>query len=315
MYEVAEQLGNRPSKYDYVLFDNLEYLPVAYAVSRILGIPLIARERGDGWSEVRQKEKTGGYRLPGARRIMDLYGAVLRRCVAVFCVSEYLKKQVKKNAQIMDRQLFNVPISVNTDAYATSKNSKSDDRSAKSELTLLLVTNFRYPEKVKKIEEFMPAIAALLISNPDTRFLIAGDGPYLRIFKENIHPVLKGVSDRVILKGYVHNIHQLYRKADITFYLSGLDAFPRALLESMAASCPVIANPFGGIPEIIQHGKNGFLVDSQEAFLYYAHKLIDDVTLRRAIGRTARKHICQLYTPEQVGKKWLEAFAALDLKY
>ena len=307
LYEIFKQLLDHPKTYDFVLADNLEYLPFAYFVSKVFRIPLIIRERGDGWAEVKQKETAGGYRLPGAIKIMDVYSAILRQCAAVFCVSEYLKTRVKKNADVEDKRLFTLPISVEINTYETvSKESPQAKMGKNRKVCLLSVTNFRYPEKVKKIEEFMPAIVSLLKKNPNSEFLIAGDGSYLKTFEKNIKFIIGPVAHRINVLGYVKDIHVLYSTADIVFYLSGLDAFPRVILESMASSRPVIANPFGGIPEMIENEKNGFLVNNHEDFLAYAQMLIDDNELREKIGKAAREHIANNYTPELVGLKWIE---------
>jgi glycosyltransferase involved in cell wall biosynthesis len=67
---------------------------------------------------------------------------------------------------------------------------------------------------------------------------------------------------------------------------SRCEGLPRVLIEAMAAGIPVIGSEVGGIPSIIRHGENGFLIpvgDSQ-ALSIQLRKLLEDETLRRRMG-------------------------------
>lgn len=306
-YEVLKQVVNY-KKIDVVLTDSIEFVPLAWLLAKIYRKPLIVRERGDGWAEVKQKEKVGSYLLPGSEAIMDLYSLILRQCAAVIPVSDYMGSRVKINAKVNEDRVFTVPISVDVKAYQQVDHIDAHGymQLDKKKDYLVSVTNFRFPEKVKKIEEFMPTIVSLLKRNENVELLVAGDGPYLETFKKNIASVIKPVSDRVKILGYVKNIHAVYALSKVVLYLSGLDAFPRAILEAMASSCPVVANSFGGIPEMIIDKENGFLINNQEEFLEIAQLLLDNHELRHHIGKSARVHVVNHYIPYIVGLKWVE---------
>jgi glycosyltransferase involved in cell wall biosynthesis len=71
-----------------------------------------------------------------------------------------------------------------------------------------------------------------------------------------------GLEDRVVLAGYVKDVSSALRLMDVLVSASRVESFGRTLVEAMAAGIPVLAVRTGGLPEIVQHGKNGFLVES-----------------------------------------------------
>ncbi|KKP31654.1 MAG: Glycosyl transferase group 1, partial [Candidatus Woesebacteria bacterium GW2011_GWE2_31_6] len=74
-----------------------------------------------------------------------------------------------------------------------------------------------------------------------------------------------GISDSVVLKGFVDNARSLLSGFDIFCMPSRSEAMPYALLEAGLAGLPVIATSVGGIPEIIESGINGILVPVEDA--------------------------------------------------
>ncbi len=66
-----------------------------------------------------------------------------------------------------------------------------------------------------------------------------------------------------------------------------------SILEAMAAGKPVVAPRVGGIPEIITHGQEGFLVDSRTpaAFAKYCAQLVTERPLRESLGQNAQKKV------------------------
>ena len=71
-----------------------------------------------------------------------------------------------------------------------------------------------------------------------------------------------GLEDRVVLAGYVEDVFSALRLMDALVSASRVESFGRTAIEAMAAGIPVLAVRTGGLPEVIQHGKNGFLVES-----------------------------------------------------
>lgn len=116
-------------------------------------------------------------------------------------------------------------------------------------------------EKVKGLDTLLAAMEILKAEPLDIRLTIVGDGS-LRSWLET-ELVSHGLSDRVDLTGPVpfgRELFDLYRSADIMVLPSYSEGLPLVLVEAMANSLPVIASAVGGIPEIVEHEKNGLMV-------------------------------------------------------
>ena len=76
-----------------------------------------------------------------------------------------------------------------------------------------------------------------------------------------------------------------FQKIDILIVPSKNEAFGRVILEGMRADIPVIATQIGGIPEIIEDGYNGLLIDygNEHDFIKAVNRIISDKELRRTI--------------------------------
>ena len=84
-------------------------------------------------------------------------------------------------------------------------------------------------------------------------------------------------------------IERLYANIDILVYKTNvIESWGRVITEAMASGLSVVAENKGGIKEQIKHKKNGFLCDTNEQFVSYTLKLIQDNQLRYDIGMAAR---------------------------
>lgn len=103
-------------------------------------------------------------------------------------------------------------------------------------------------------------LISALQHGPYMRLLVAGDGPLRAQWTAQTQAA--GLSDRVHFLGQVPREKMaLYMKAADYFALySGYEGLSHVLLESLRAGTPVIASDKGGNPEVVQDGKNGFLV-------------------------------------------------------
>ena len=86
----------------------------------------------------------------------------------------------------------------------------------------------------------------------DTTFVVTIGGETL---KQSINHIPYGYIDEE------RHIADLYAASDVMIYPTRADNLPLVVLEAMSCGLPVIASNLGGIPEIIKHGKNGYLVD------------------------------------------------------
>jgi glycosyltransferase involved in cell wall biosynthesis len=104
-----------------------------------------------------------------------------------------------------------------------------------------------------------------------------------------------GVSDRLTFVGKLSRAELLNEYVQAQFFVlpSIFEPFGIVLLEAMAAGLPVIASRVGGIPEIVEDGRTGLLVEpgNPGALAEALRHLCRDEVLRKSMGRSAREQV------------------------
>jgi glycosyltransferase involved in cell wall biosynthesis len=117
---------------------------------------------------------------------------------------------------------------------------------------------------------------------------------------------LPGVVDRETLCAYL-------AKSRCLALPSYQETAPGVICQAMAAGRPVVASPVGGVPEMIEDGATGFLVDADdsEALADRLIQLMDDTDLARDMGSAARKIARERYDRHKVADRILEICSSL----
>jgi glycosyltransferase involved in cell wall biosynthesis len=107
-----------------------------------------------------------------------------------------------------------------------------------------------------------------------------------------------GVHDFVFFTGYVDDARSYLKALDIFVLPSLKEGMPYGLLEAGAAGLACIASRVGGIPEIIENEKMGFLIDplQPETLTQALRSYTENPSLRDAHGRELQKHIAHTFT-------------------
>lgn len=71
----------------------------------------------------------------------------------------------------------------------------------------------------------------------------------------------KGLEDSISFKGFIHNIEDYLREADLLIHASMKESYPGVIVEAMANRIPIMVTPVGGIPELVKDCWNGFFID------------------------------------------------------
>ncbi len=131
---------------------------------------------------------------------------------------------------------------------------KNDFGIKPDEKVIIHISNFR---KVKRIPDIIESFKGIS-KEIDAKLLLVGDGPERLDMEELVMEY--GLQDNVIFTGKRDDLPELLAISDIMFHLSEKEAFGLVLLEALACGLPSVATDVGGIPEVIEDGFNGFLV-------------------------------------------------------
>jgi glycosyltransferase involved in cell wall biosynthesis len=147
---------------------------------------------------------------------------------------------------------------------------------------------------IKGLSDLIRAIQLLSLEFPSLHLEIAGDGPELENLQDEAR--LLGMTARIRFLGWQRELGPIFRSWDIFAMPSLTEGFPMAALEAMAQELPVVATNVGGLPELVEDGRTGYLVppSNVEALARGLRTLILDPKRRQEMGaaggRRSRKH-------------------------
>jgi glycosyltransferase involved in cell wall biosynthesis len=151
----------------------------------------------------------------------------------------------------------------------------------------LVVTTVSVLRPGKGHDITIEAVRRLLPSFPTLRLLILGDGPA----REEIARQASVLGDSVLMPGHRDDVMAVLGATDVVVHATAIDAFPTALMEAAAASVPVVATRVGGVSEIVEADRSGFLVaapPSVEEVTARLSQLLGDSQLRGRLGNHGR---------------------------
>ena len=113
----------------------------------------------------------------------------------------------------------------------------------------------------KGLDYLVRIFAAVAADAPESRFLVVGDGPEANTLQRRLAATgVEGRVDRIAWVDGPDDLAALYRQMDALACTSRSEGGPRVCLEAMACGTPVFSTPVGLMPEIIDHGVNGWLL-------------------------------------------------------
>ncbi len=115
----------------------------------------------------------------------------------------------------------------------------------------------------KGLKYLLEAFAKVAEKKENAKLAIVGEGPE----RKNLEKLIKNlrIDNKVVLTGVQNEIAKLLKSADLFVLPSIKEAFGLAVVEAMDAGIPIIGSNTGGIPEIIENGKTGNLVEPRDA--------------------------------------------------
>jgi glycosyltransferase involved in cell wall biosynthesis len=181
---------------------------------------------------------------------------ILSRTDAVTCVSQSLVDTLEKQVPELPTTHV-IPNGIDYDFWQLDEAS-SDTRQEKQ---LISVGSLK---RVKGHDVLIRAFPKVLEEHPDATLRLVGDGPKQSEYEKMTEDL--GVTDCIDFAGWLTEVEvrSSLRKATLFVFPSRHEGFGIALLEAMAAGCPVVASNVGGIPEVVR-GADAMLVPPEDS--------------------------------------------------
>ncbi|UCD72549.1 MAG: glycosyltransferase family 4 protein [Candidatus Bathyarchaeota archaeon] len=270
---------------------------LAVLIAKILGKPVILGLAGDDVYTPADPDRRPGF----------VYMHLVEMADLLVTTSEDLKRRAIEKG--FPRNAVAIPQGIDTKKF----NPIVSGRNVRETLDWLdnpiVMAAARLIER-KGIAYLVDAFAQVLREEPDAKLMIAGEGPERRRLEEKVKRL--GLSKSVSFLGIIpyREVSSYYAACDVFVHIPTYEAMPHVIYEAMATGKPVVASRVGGILEVIEHGKDGLLVEPKapsetaEAIL----KLIHNRRLAGEVGENALQKIERRYTWDIIAGQYLRLY-------
>jgi N-acetyl-alpha-D-glucosaminyl L-malate synthase BshA len=232
----------------------------------------------------------------GNRSYLPITRFSIEESDGVTAISEYLRKTTLDEFNIHN-PIEVIPNFVNCDLYHRTEDARARAVWAPNgEPILMHLSNFRPVKRVTDVIE----IFALVREKMRAKLVMIGDGPDRGAAEWMVRQ--KGIENDVLFLGKQDHVHEKLGLADLFLLPSTLESFGLAALEAMACEVPVVATNVGGVPEVVEHGVDGYLVEPGDVIsaAKYAVDILSRSDRGRAMGEAARVNARRKYCASDI---------------
>jgi len=279
-------------KPDVVFIDRQRHFGLATLKTKI---PLFVHLRGNYWAEIEMAKMTL-YKSPPKRIAIKKWEKIGNECFngakVILPICKYLEKIVKEHYPDKPTEVLYQGIEPKDWYPQKGMNLKHP--------CVGLLQDAKIWEKTKE----MITLDKVMESMPDVTFYWAGDGPY----RDKVLPILEKHDNFKWLGSlqYPDQVRQFLTEIDVYALISGIDMSPLTILEASLMEKPVIATNVGGIPELIQDGKTGFLVEKGDYnnLIEKIKALVNNEDKRKDMGTSGHMFIDKNFNWNVIAKRF-----------
>jgi len=220
---------------------------------------------------------------------------------AVIVVSEGLRTFLEKVERLPRRKMVVIGHGIEATSYPATRAEARRALGLPAHGPLIGAVGRLSPEKGQVV--LLRALPAILAAFPRAACVVAGEGPARAQLEAETRRL--GIGDRVVLLGFRRDVPRVLAALDLFVQPSIYEGFGLSLLEAMAAGLPVVASRVGGIPEVVEDGRTGLLVPSQDPAALAAAivRLLGDAEGAQRLGESAANHARERYSLSRVAER------------
>lgn len=238
------------------------------------------------------KKRTGWARCSTyADMIMEYY--IFKKFRSFICISDY-SRGIIGNTKVS----YVIPNAVRTSFFSIRRNVRDNS-------PMLLFVGVIAPLKGTLL--LVQAHAILRKQFPFLETILCGAVEDKSYFRQIQQESTDGIKFAGLVKE--NELMQLLSRATVLVLPSNQENLPMVIGEAMASGVPVIATSVGGVPEMVDHGKTGYLCQSNVMDLTkWLENLLSDKQFQHQAGKLAREKALNMYHPTQIGSQTVEIY-------
>lgn len=224
---------------------------------------------------------------------------IFSNAYGIVSVSKEIEAKVKEKYGYENVKTIYNPLEIDKIAALSKENNDLD-------FEYVLAAGRMVFDNNKQFDKMIKAYATSKLPVKNTKLVLLGNGPQKKYLQELAKS--EGIEDKVVFLNFQKNPFKFIKHAKFTLLTSKNEGLPNIITESLACGVPVVSfDCKSGPKELIEHRKNGLLVEDQN-FEEFA-KAIDEMDQDEALLATCKENALesiQRFSVEKIGAEWLE---------
>jgi glycosyltransferase involved in cell wall biosynthesis len=257
---------------------------------------------------------------PGSRLLQVIYQMewlVARLGMTFITVSEYIRRQMLQRRIADDAAITAIHDGIDPTTF-------QPDSLTSTEQAGIFTKRYQLPPNAFKIgmvgrfvpgkryDQFIEMLRLLCQRHRQVYGFLVGEGEH----RERLQTLINesGFAHRIFIAGYCADMPAVYRDLDLTVLFTDYEGCPNSILESFAAGVPVVASDVCGISELIEPGRNGYLIppgNMQEAVRIIS-PLVSSSALLKIMGEHGSRTVMEKFNLVRQVARVVESLFPLD---
>ena len=211
---------------------------------------------------------------------------------------ETMRRNLIDNCGFPPDQIISIPTGIDFQTFVAERSRTGVRQELGLDDDAFVVLMVGVIRAVKRHEVALRAFAKFLPGSPQAMLLLAGDGPMLSDMQRLT--VELGIASNVRFLGHREDVPDLFAAADCALLTSRSEGVPQAVTQGLGCGLPTIATRVGGVPELIEDGKTGILVEAEDidAIAEALGKFVVDTAFARRLGEAGQAHVFKHFSRE-----------------
>lgn len=287
--------------YEVCKYYDIEILHAHYAVPHSTAVQLASQMLGGSVKTITTFHGTDVTIMAEDSTLRDITEFSANSCDAITAVSEDLKEYANSILNL------NKPIEKIYNFIDVKEYIKKDDRCIKNyfgieegQKVMIHTSNFRPVKRIADIINIFYGVS----KEVNAKLLLVGDGPDQKLAQKMVSDY--GIRDKVMFLGKQNCVIDILSAGDLFILPSEKESFGLAALEAMACKMPVIATRVGGLKELVEDGKTGYLSELGDVddMINKSLDLLKNDAKLKDFGERARERAKEKFNSDVIVKEY-----------